>query len=67
MQSYKTSTSVLENDDGELVEFGFDAEEQYSQVIQTQEGGKFALYRHFKMMLHKSGVRPHKAETRGVL
>lgn len=57
LQSYKTSTSVLENEQGEFVEFGFDAEEQYSQLIQSQEGGKLALYRHFKMMLHKCGVR----------
>ena len=56
LQSYKTSTSVLENDEGEFVEFGFDAEELYSQVIQSQEGGKYSLYRHFKMMLHKTGV-----------
>ena len=56
-QSLKTPTCVLLNPQGEFVAFGFQAEKQYGEVLETDEyGGSWCLFRHFKMVLHQEKV-----------
>ena len=44
---------MLTDEDGEFVEFGYEAEKEYAQA--DQEDG-LLLYRHFKMMLYHNEV-----------
>ena len=62
-QSYKTATSVLLDQYGEFVDFGFDAEEQYAQDVQSG-AKKMSLFRHFKMVLHNQKVMRVHVNTR---
>ena len=55
-KSYKTATSVLMDETGTFVEFGFEAELEYAEDIQLGKKNK-SLFRHFKMVLHEQEVR----------
>ena len=58
--SYKTPTSVLTtiNSDGqhEFLNFGFDAEEKYSELLRGDDGDKACLFDNFKLVLHKEVI-----------
>ena len=57
LQQFKTPTCVLLNPQGEFVAFGFQAEKQYGEILETDEyGGAWSLFRHFKMILHHKQV-----------
>ena len=56
LESYKTSTSALINDQGKLEEFGFDAEYKYSRLCAYNYADRVELYKHFKMLLFDSKV-----------
>ena len=47
-QSYKTSTCVLLDENGDFKSFGYDAE---SEFVDNQDD--YHLFRHFKMVLHR--------------
>ena len=56
LDSYKTATSALINDKGELEEFGFDAEYKYSHLCANKDADTVELYKNFKMLLYDSEV-----------
>lgn len=56
LQSFKTATSVLMSEDDEFEDFGFYAEELYSQAVE-HGGPRKSLFRNFKMLLHEKEVR----------
>ncbi|OWF53934.1 heat shock 70 kDa protein 12B-like [Mizuhopecten yessoensis] len=53
LQSFKTSSSVLFNADGEFDSFGFEAEDKYSDLVLEDEHKEWYLFRRFKMALYK--------------
>ncbi|KAK3099413.1 hypothetical protein FSP39_004047 [Pinctada imbricata] len=52
--SQKTPTSVLLNQAGEFVAFGFEAEEKYEELANDNLHGDFRFFRRFKMKLHNN-------------
>lgn len=50
--SYKTSSTVLLNKDKQLVDFGFDAESKYAELLEYGEHEEYFYFRHYKMMLY---------------
>ena len=57
-RSLKTPTTVLVDPEGKMEAFGFEAEEQYSDLEQDDvTPDKYTLYQKFKMMLHKDKVQ----------
>ena len=55
--SHKTATSVLTkiNTDGEheFLDFGFDAEEKYTELLRGDEADKACLFSNFKLVLQE--------------
>ena len=59
MQSYKNTTSVLLDQHGKFVDFGFDALDKYiSSALEDEDTPDvtYRLFRIFEMVLHKTGV-----------
>ena len=56
ISSYKTSTTVLTGPNGQLEEFGFDAEYKYMRLLERNDVDKLHLYRYFKMLLQHEQV-----------
>ncbi|XP_061183641.1 heat shock 70 kDa protein 12A-like [Saccostrea echinata] len=55
--SLKTPTTVLLDGDGELVAFGYEAEDRYSELADEQEHADYYYFRRFKMTLFNSSSR----------
>ncbi|XP_062593077.1 heat shock 70 kDa protein 12A-like [Saccostrea cucullata] len=51
--SYKTPTTVLLDENRELVAFGFDAEEQYAELADENDHVDHYYFHRFKMMLYE--------------
>jgi hypothetical protein len=54
--SLKTSTCLLLNDKEELVSFGYEAENKYSDIVIDCKQNEYFFFQHFKMQLHKNKV-----------
>ena len=54
--SQKTPTCILLNKDKEFESFGFDAENQYADIIIDGEADDYYFFDRFKMMLHTREV-----------
>ena len=63
--SSKTPTTVLLDNDENLVEFGFDAETAYSELSENGEHEDHYYFRRFKMMLYDK-VRTSVRKTNSV-
>ena len=50
--SLKAPTAVLLNADKELVSFGYEAENQFSELLSEAEHENYYYYHQFKMLLH---------------
>ncbi|XP_061183230.1 heat shock 70 kDa protein 12B-like [Saccostrea echinata] len=57
--SFKTPTTVLLDNDGNFVEFGFDAETRYAELAEEEEHQEYFYFRRFKMLLYDK-VRKNK-------
>jgi len=55
--SLKAPTVVLFNSKKEFIAFGYNAEDQYSELALDNEHHDYYYFRRFKMALHKSKVR----------
>ncbi|XP_033742404.1 heat shock 70 kDa protein 12B-like [Pecten maximus] len=51
--SLKTSTCILFKPDGSFHSFGFDAEDKYADLLETQKHGSWYFFRRFKMSLYE--------------
>ena len=55
---------MLTDSDGELLAFGYEAEDRYSQAVEEEEEegtpDDLLLFRHFKMILHTREVTQQK-------
>lgn len=49
---YKTPSIVLLNMDAQFVDFGFEAESKYTDLLENGEGEDYFYFHHFKMMLN---------------
>jgi hypothetical protein len=56
LMSLKTPTILLLDNKKEIVAFGYEAEEQYSEIAGEGDHEKYYYYRRFKMLLHKVAV-----------
>jgi hypothetical protein len=54
--SCKTPTSLLVKSNGEMVAFGYDAEEQYSELADDNAQSGYCFFKHFKMLLYDNEV-----------
>lgn len=52
MNSFKTPTTILLDELGNFVEFGFDAESTYAVLVKDGKHEDYFYFRHFKMMLY---------------
>ena len=50
--SLKTSTTVLLDENKELVAFGYEAENQFSDLVSENEHKTYFYFHQFKMLLH---------------
>lgn len=57
LTSWKTPTTLLLNPDSTFNSFGYDAEEEYQELIENEEHHDFHYFRRFKMMLHNKVVK----------
>lgn len=54
--SLKAPTAVLLNADKELVAFGYEAENQFSELLSSEEQDDYYYFHQFKMLLHNKRV-----------
>ena len=54
--SWKTPTTLLLGPEEEFVAFGYDAEEEYNDLIENDEHRQYHYFRRFKMMLYNKQV-----------
>ena len=54
--SLKTSTCLLLDEKEELVSFGYEAENKYSDIVIDCKQNEYFFFQHFKMQLHKNKV-----------
>lgn len=52
--SLKTPTTVLLDGKGDLVAFGYEAEDRYSELAEEEEHAEYFYFRRFKMTLFNS-------------
>lgn len=52
MISFKTPTTILLDNFGSFVNFGFDAESTYAMLVEDGMHEEYFYFRHFKMMLY---------------
>jgi hypothetical protein len=54
--SLKTPTCLLLDDKEELVSFGYEAENKYSDIVIDRKQNEYLFFQHFKMQLYKNKV-----------
>jgi len=54
--SLKTPTCLLLDDKEELVSFGYEAENKYSDIVIDRKQNEYFFFQHFKMQLYKNKV-----------
>ena len=54
--SLKTPTCLLLDDNEELVSFGYDAENHYSDIVIDRKQNEYLFFQRFKMQLYKNKV-----------
>ncbi|XP_071144370.1 heat shock 70 kDa protein 12B-like [Mytilus edulis] len=52
--SLKTPTCLLLDDNEELVSFGYEAENRYTDIVMDREQNKYLFFQRFKMQLYKN-------------
>jgi hypothetical protein len=52
LESSKTSTTILLKPDGQFACFGYEAEEKYQELCNSNDHTKWHYFNHFKMELH---------------
>ena len=57
LMSMKTPTCLLLDKNKDFVAFGYDAENQYSELALENEHKDYLFFRRFKMLLHWNPVR----------
>ena len=61
--SLKTPTCLLLDRNKQLVAFGYDAENQYADIVMDGKQHEFYYFHRFKMNLHNNKVRNVKIST----
>ena len=55
--SQKTPTCLLLDDNEELVSFGYEAENKYSEIVHDRKQNEYFFFQRFKMQLYKNQVK----------
>ncbi|XP_055999584.1 heat shock 70 kDa protein 12A-like isoform X1 [Ostrea edulis] len=54
--TYKTPTSLLLKSNGEMIAFGYEAEEQYAELADDNAQSGYCFFKHFKMLLYENEI-----------